>query len=159
MEDCQATRPGVPKSIIEALLGAVKEKLVKRGVVEVAGEKFTLYLPKAKSYSVQNPGKKDHIYENISTRLAIDQNGDAKLTELDNWFANLPLRLGDRMFDVVEIAADGGRIVLRPSKSPLHGVIVGRTCPPFALKTADGKTVSREGFAGKAFLLDIWSIT
>jgi hypothetical protein len=38
-------------------------------------------------------------------------------------------------------------------------VIVGRTCPPFSFKTADGKEVNHEGLAGKAFLLDIWSIT
>jgi hypothetical protein len=63
------------------------------------------------------------------------------------------------MFDVAEIAADGSRLVLKPSKSPLRGVIVGRRCPPFSFKTADGQAVSFESFAGKAFILDIWSIT
>jgi len=159
MEDCQATRPGVVKSLFEALAGAAKENLVKRGVVEVDGKKYPVYLPKAKPYTVRNTAKKDHIFENTSTRLAVDQKGDGKLTEADNWFANLPVRLGDRMYDVVEIAADGSRLVLQPSKSPLCGVIVGRSCPPFSFKTADGKTISRDGLAGKPFLLDIWSVT
>jgi hypothetical protein len=159
MEACQATRPGAVKSLFEALAGAAKENLVKQGVVEVDGRKYTLYLPKAKAYSVRNTEKKDHIFANTSTRLAVDQKGDGKLTEADNWFANLPVRLGDRMYDVVEIAADGSRLVLKASKSPLCGVIVGRSCPPFSIKTADGKTISRDSLAGNTFLLDIWSVT
>jgi len=73
--------------------------------------------------------------------------------------SNLPLRLGDKMFDVAEIAGDGSRIVLKPSNSSLRGVVVGRTCPPFSFKTADGEEINRESLAGKPFLLDIWSIT
>ena len=73
--------------------------------------------------------------------------------------ANLPIRLGDKMFDVAEIAADGSRITLKASKAPLSGVILGRKCPPFSFKTADGKIVSDETLSGKAVLLDIWSIT
>src|SRR5436309_552076 len=84
--------------------------LVKRGVVAIDGKKYTLYLPKAKAYSVKNTKKKDHVFENTSTRLGIDQNGAGKLTEEAHWFANLPVRLGDKMFDVVEIAADGSRV-------------------------------------------------
>jgi hypothetical protein len=159
MEACQASRDGIVKNLVSALFGPAKEPLVKRGVLEVEGRKLTLYLPKAKAYSVRNTAKKDNIFDNNSTRLAIDQKGDGKLTEADNWFANLPVRLGDRMYDIIEIAPDGSSLVLQPSKSPLSGVIVGRTCPPFSFKTADGKTISRDGFAGKAFILDIWSIT
>jgi hypothetical protein len=149
MESCQVKR--------RRLL--FNENLVKRGFVEVGEKKYTLYLPKAKAYSVKNTRKTDDIFGNTSTMLAIDQNGDAKLTEADNWFANLPVRLGDRMFDVVEIAADGSRIVLKASRSPLRGVIIGRSCPPFSFKTTEGKTVSRHSLAGKPFLLDIWSYT
>lgn len=133
--------------------------LVKRGVVAIEGKKYTLYLPRAKAYSVKNTKKQDHIFANTSTRLAIDQHGTGKLPDENHWFANLPLRLGHRMYDVVEIAADGSRIVLKPSKSPLRGVVVGHRCPPFSFKTADGKTVSRDRLAGKPFLLDIWSVT
>jgi hypothetical protein len=149
MEACQMTRPGL----------LFTDKLVKRGIATVDGKDYTFYLPKAKAYSVKNTRKKDDIFSNTSTKLSIDQNGSGKLTQIDSWFANLPVRLGDRMFDVVDIAADGSRIALKPSTAPLAGVVVGRSCPPFSFKTVEGKTVSRESLAGKPYLLDIWSIT
>jgi hypothetical protein len=163
MEDCKANRPGKITSDTGVLrmifAGPPKEELVKRGTVHVDGQKYMLYLPKAKSYSIKNTKPDDSDFENTSTLISVDHNSDGSLTEDEGWFANLPLRLGDKMFDVAEIAADGSRVVLKPSSSPLHGVIVGRTCPPFSFKTADGKEVSRESLAGKPFLLDIWSIT
>lgn len=163
MEDCKVAGP--PKisgdiSILRLLFsGPPKEELVKRGTVEVGAQKYTVYLPKAKSYTVENTGSNDGGFENTSTLIYVDHDGDGRLTEVEGWFANLPLRLGDAMFDVTEIAADGSRLVLKPSKAPLRGVIVGRGCPPFSFKTADGQEVSRETLAGKPFLLDIWSIT
>jgi hypothetical protein len=163
MEDCKADRPGritTDTSLLRLLFaGPPKEELVKRGTVEVDGQKYTLYLPKVRSYSTVNTKQGDKAFENTSTLISVDHNGDGRLTDEEGWFANWPLRLGDKMFDVTEIAADGSRIVLKPSKSPLRGVIVGRTCPPFAFRTADGREVSRESLAGKPFLLDIWSIT
>ena len=163
MESCKADRPGKITSAGSALrmliAGPPRDDLVKRGTVQVDRRRYTLYLPKAKSYSTRNSGPSDRDSDNTSTLISVDQNGDGRLTENDGWFANLPVRLGDRMFDVVDIAADGSRIVLRPSRAPLRGVIVGRTCPPFSFKTADGKEVSRESLAGKPFLLDIWSTT
>ena len=163
MEDCKASRPGKITNAASAfrmlISGPPRDELVKRGTVEVDRRKYTLYLPRARSYSTKNTGPSDCDYDNTSTLIVVDQNGDGRLTENDGWFANLPLRLGDKMFDVAEIAADGSRIVLKPSKSSLRGVIVGRVCPPFSFKTADGKEVARESLAGKPFLLDIWSIT
>ena len=164
MKDCKASRPGriTSETSIFRLLFAgspKEEQLVKRGTVEVDGQKYTLYLPKAPSYSTKNTKPSDSDFENTSTLISVDSKGDGRLTGAEGWFANLPLRLGDKMFDVTEIAADGSRIVLKPSKSPLRGVFVGRTCPPFSFKTADGKEFSRDSLAGKPFLLDIWSIT
>ena len=163
MEDCKASRPAKITSFGDAVRLAIgsqrREDLVKRGTVHADGQKYTLYLPKAESWSRKNTGPSDCDDDNTSTLISIDQNGDGKMTEYDGWFANLPLRLGDKMFDVAELAADGSRIVLKPSKSQLRGVIVGRTCPPFSFQTADGKVISRDGLAGKAFLLDIWSVT
>jgi hypothetical protein len=162
MEDCKVSRPKKitsARGVLSMLFGGpTKEGLVKRGTVQVGGRKYALHLAKAKSYSTKNTGASDSDFDNTSTLISVDQNGHGKLTD-DGWFANMPLRLGDKMFDVVEIAADGSRIVLRPSKAPLRGVIVGRTCPPFSFKTADGKTFTRESLAGKPFLLDIWSFT
>jgi hypothetical protein len=163
MEDCKASRPGKITDAVTALrmlvAGPPRDELVKRGTARVGRRKYTLYLPKAKSYSTKNTGPSDCDGDNTSTLLSVDQNGDGRLTVNDGWFANLPLRLGDEMFDVAEIAADGSRVVLKPSKSPLRGVVVGLACPPFSFKTADGKEVSRESLAGKAFLLDVWSVT
>ena len=163
MEDCKASRPGKianDASVLRLLdAGPPKEELVKRGTVQVDGQKYTLYLPKAKSYSIKNTKPSDGDFENTSTLISVDQIGDGRLTDLEGWFANLALRLGDKMFDVAEIAGDGSRIILKPSKSRLRGVIVGRTCPPFSFKTADGKEISGKRLAGKPFILDIWSVT
>jgi hypothetical protein len=163
MKDCKATRPAKITNAAGAfkmlIAGAPEDELVKRGTVQVDRRKYTLYLPRAKSYSTKNTGPSDCDNDNTSTLITVDQNGDGRMTENDGWFANLPLRLGDKMFDVAEIAGDGSRIVLKPSRSPLRGVIVGRACPPFSFKTADGKEVTRDSLAGKPFLLDIWSTT
>jgi len=170
MEESKASRPGKlqltdeelkdPQKLRTRLLkGWPKEDLVKRGVLEVDGHNYYLYLPQAKGYSVKNTKLADTDFDNTSTLISVDQNGDGRITDADGWFANLPLRVGDKMYDVTEIAADASWIVLKPSKSPLRGVIVGRTCPPFSFTTADGKVVSRESLARKPFILDIWSIT
>lgn len=163
MNDCKASRPGKITSnigVLNLLLGGPpKDKLVKRGTVSVDGREYALYLPKADSYSRTNDGANDSDLENTSTLISIDQNADGKLTDDEGWFANLPLRLGDTMFDVAEIAKDGSRLVLKGSDSPLRGVIIGRTCPPFSFETAEGKEISLETYVGKAFILDIWSFT
>jgi hypothetical protein len=163
MEDCKAARPAKITNVAGALkrliAGPPEDELVKRGTVQVERRKYTLYLPRARSYSTKNTGPSDCDYDNTSTLIVVDQNGDGRMTENDGWFANRPLRLGDKMFDVAEIAADGSRIVLKPSKSSLRGVIVGRVCPPFSFKTADGKEITRESLASKPFLLDVWSVT
>jgi hypothetical protein len=163
MEACKVSGPvriTSDTSLLRAIfVGPPREELVKRGTAEVDGQKYTLYLPKAKAYSTKNTKPSDSGSENTSTLIYVDHKGDGRLTADEGWFANLPLRLGDKMFDVTEIAADGSKVVLRPSKAPLRGVIVGRKCPDFSFKTADGKEVSRASLAGKPFLLDVWSIT
>lgn len=168
MEDCKASRRGRldpedlkdTKKLLEKLKrGWPQDELIKRGVIEVEGNKYSLYLPKARSYSMKNTAANDHAFENTSTLISIDQNGSGRLGDEDGWLANLPLRLGDRMFDLVEIAPDGGRIVLKPSTSPVRGLIVGRSCPAFSFKSSDGKTITREGLRGKVVVLDFWSVT
>jgi hypothetical protein len=163
MENCKATRPGkitADTSVLKMIFsGPPKDKLVKRGTVQVDDQNYTLYLPKSQSYSTQNTESSDSRFENNSTLISVDHNGDGQLTDDESWFANLPLRLGDKMFEVAEIAADGSQIVLKPSQAPLRGVIVGRSCPQFSFKTADEEEVSLGSLAGKAFILDIWSFT
>src|SRR6516162_2804912 len=58
MEDCKASRPDRITSAAGILRfltsGPPREELVKRGAVQVDGQKYTLYLPRAKSYSIKN---------------------------------------------------------------------------------------------------------
>ncbi len=141
--------------------GLPKDKLVWKGTLEVDGESFAIYLPKLKkkkTYTTTNTGKDNH-YGNTSTLLSIDGNHDDILTSDESWNANLPVRIGDRMFDIVQIEPDGSRIDARPSAAPLRGMVVGRKCPPFELQIDAGEKVTLESYAGKAFLLDIWSVT
>ena len=109
MESCKVSGPvrvTSDTSLLRVLfVGPPREELVKRGTVEVDGQKYTLYLPKAKSYAIKNTKPSDSGMANTSTVVYVDQKGDGRLTDTDGWFANLPLRLGDTMFDIVEIAA------------------------------------------------------
>jgi hypothetical protein len=162
LEDCKASRPAhlsADTSLVGLLLsGAKGEPLIKRGVLELEGEKTLFYLPQP-PYSLTNSGEGDGGLTNKSTRISIDQNGDGKLTEDETWFANLELRVGDRMFCVIDISADGSRIVLRPSDGLLQGVVVGRRCPQFSFDAPMGEVVTLDAFQGKAVLFDTWSIT
>jgi hypothetical protein len=161
MEDCQASRPGklAQAGLLRLLIfGPPKDLLVKRGALEVEGEKYDLYLPSAKSYATRNQAKAGSD-DDTSTRISIDLDHDGQLTEEEGWYASRPIRIGDRMFEVQEIAEDGTRLVLKPSTAPLRGVIKGRKCPPFAFTTPEGEPVTRDRLGGKAFLLDIWSVT
>jgi hypothetical protein len=136
------------------------DKLVRKGTITVDAESFDLYLPEAtRPYTIENNGRDDSHSANKSTRIAIDANHNGKISDDESWFANMPVRIADRMFDVVAIAEDGSRIELRPSNAPLAGMIVGRKAPAFTYKTADGVERTLESYKGKAFLLDIWSVT
>jgi len=158
LTDSSVSRPGAVTGLLSALLGGGSEKL-KRGELTVDGETFALFLPAGKPCTIKNTGSNDGAFENKSTAITVALKGDEKLTGGQSWFSNLPLRVGDRMFAVLDIAADGSRIVLNPSDEPLRGVVLGRKCPPFAFETSDGKKVSADMYRGQAFLLDIWSTT
>jgi hypothetical protein len=163
MKDCPAAEPGKkPKQISGIQLATStfgKEEMAKQGQLTLAGRDYAVYLPRAKSYSLKNTAGTAVRLLNTSSVICIDQNGDGRLTPDEAWNANQPIRVADQMLDVVDLAADGSKIVLRASRAPLGGVVIGRKCPPFSLTTADGKPVTPDTFAGKALLLDIWSVT
>jgi hypothetical protein len=165
LEACDLHRPGQlvvdGASDVAKLLfaGPPVDHLTRRGTIAVDGVDYRLYLPEAKSFTLENHGRGDDDLSNTSTRISVDANGDGTLTEDESWHANLPVRIGDRMFDVVAIAADGGSITLKTSASPLRGLIVGRHVPPFEFTTTDGKKIGSATLAGKPFVLDLWSIT
>ncbi len=158
LTDTTITRPRAVTGLLSALFGGGTEKL-KRGELTADGETFALYLPRETTCTIKNTGASDGPSDNKSTAITVAPKGDTTLTASKNWFANLPLRVGDRMYTVVDLAADGSRIVLKPSNGPLRGVVLGRKCPDFAFETSDGKKVSRDAYKGRAFLLDIWSTT
>lgn len=160
MEKCKARRPGkITSGLASLFFGPPKDKLVRKGEIVVDGETFTLYLPKASGYTVDNTGSDNSHHRNTSTRVSIDQNGDGKLSDDESWFANLPVRIGDRMFQIAHIAKDGSRVEIRPTDDELCGVVIGRRCPPFSFQTQDGRTVKLDDYKGKTLLLDIWSFT
>ncbi len=163
MSPCKAERRGrltSGTSILRLMLsGPPKEKLVHKGELVLEGRTHTFYLPKAKSYSVKNTGDTDSHHDNTSTLLSIDANGDGELSDQEGWFANMPIRLDDAMFEITSIADDGGRIELKRSQAPLRGLIVGRKCPPFSFKTTDDRKVRLDDYRGKALLLDVWTVT
>ena len=130
-----------------------------KGVLLVDGKSFALYVQTAAKYSTKNTGEDPTDFSNTSTPVFIDDNGDGQLSESERWFSSFPLRIGDRMFDVVRFGANGRSLVLRPSKTPLSGVILGRKCPPFSYVAEDGKRRTLADYAGKALLIDVWSHT
>ena len=77
MENCQAKRPGTLRNDTSALKmifsGIAKEELVKRGVVEIDGRKYTFYLPKANAYPIRNDHKSDSSLDNSSTLISLDR--------------------------------------------------------------------------------------
>src|SRR5262249_37166346 len=106
MEDCRASRPGkiAGVGLLRLLFsGPPKDQLVKRGAVDVEGEKYDLYLPAAQSYSTRNPAKGGNG-DDTSTLISIDSDHDGQLTEEEGGHASQPIRIGDRMFEVQEIA-------------------------------------------------------
>ena len=163
MSPCKAKRRGritSSTSILGLLFsGPPTDKLTHKGDLVLNGRTHTFYLPKAKSYSVQNTGDTNGYNDNTSTLVSIDASGDGKLSDDEGWYANMPIRLDDAMFEITSIADDGGRIELRRTDAALRGLIVGRKCPPFSYQTSDGRKVRLEDFRGKALLLDVWSVT
>lgn len=165
-EPCAADRPaaftGVGDLVALLAAGPRRERLVRKATLHDAGRDVTLYLPElaaGAAYRRENRGDDSTALENQSTLLSIDDDGDGVLTEREGWHASLPLRIGDAMFDVVDLAADGSRMRLARSAAPLSGIVLGRRVPEFEFKTADGQAFSNASLAGKPFVLDLWSIT
>ena len=134
--------------------------LIRKGVVRVGDEDFTIYLPREKGndYSVApRPKRKGLLNWFTSTHLSVDQNHDGKIETWENYYAEFPLRIGDSMFDVVAFGDEGSSMTLRPSGGPLRGAVIGRVAPDFALTTVTGKVLRRDDFKGKAVAIDVWA--
>jgi hypothetical protein len=134
-----------------------KPEKLARGELRVGSEQAVFYLPAHGPYSLTT--EQSHSFENSSTAISVDANGDNKLEPSENWWSSSPIRLGDRMFEIKEIDPGGKWILLADSSAPLAGVVIGKACPPFEFSTMDGKSVSLKNYKGSAVLLDIWSMT
>jgi hypothetical protein len=164
MKPSKASRPGhisvtLDKKGIPSITPAKDTQLAHQGIIKVDGATFNIYLPAADSYSLKNAGTGEGQFENTSTLLSIDADGDGKFAADEGWYADLPLRIGDRMFEVVRMAPDGSSLTLKRSNKQLAGVIVGRKVPPFSYRTADGRSFTENSYRGKAVLIDVWSVT
>jgi hypothetical protein len=162
LEDCQPAegkKPKQPGLVQLATTTFGKDEMAKMGRLTVSGRDYAVYLPGAKTYSTKNSGGTGLRLMNTSSVAYVDQNNDGRLSPDEGWNASGPIRIGDQMFEVADLAADGNRLTLRESKLPLGGVVVGRKCPPFSFKAPGGEVFKTDTFAGKAFLLDIWSVT
>ena len=146
-----------PRSLADFLgITSVSWGPTRRGSLTLDGRTYTLFLPPG-PFSITNLEGARAGHESTATRIGVDHDGDDAIGESEPRAANLPLRIGDRMFDVKSIEPDGSAITLAPSSSPLESIVVGRACPPFSWKTQDGKDVSLADFRGKILILDIWS--
>jgi hypothetical protein len=132
-------------------------QFARQGQVVVAGKTYHLYLTPETTYTTKNTGKED--MENTSSVLFVDENGDGWISTDERRHADMPLRIGDQMFLVARIAADGSEIKLKPAEMPLESLLVGHRCPPFAYKTLSGASISDQSLKGKAYLIDVWSFT
>jgi hypothetical protein len=80
MEDCKASRPAKITTVGGAfrmlVAGPPREELVKRGTVQVACRNYTLYLPKAESWSMKNTGPSDCDNDNTSSSPWLPNKGN-----------------------------------------------------------------------------------
>lgn len=139
--------------------GVKKVPFNKAADLDVDGRPQTIYIPKADKYTTKNTGRGESWLGNNSTRLFVDADGDGTLAENEGWFTSLPIRVGDRNYRVERIADGATQIELTLLDEPLTGLVIGRKAPPFRLTTADGQVVTQDDYKGRAFLLDIWSVT
>ena len=152
MTPCKLKRP-VPMFFVSS-----SKHLVLKGTVAVGNETFSVYLPKeAGGYSIAaRPERKGLLTAFTSTWLSVDQDHDGKISESESYYAEHPLRIGDAMFEIEEIAADG-TLTLIPSDAPLSGAVIGRKAPEFEWKTIDGEVLRRDDFLGRTVIIDCWA--
>lgn len=134
-----------------------KTEALVRGEVNTGDETVPVYVPAQGPYVLKS--KEKSKFENQSVVLSVDTNMDGYFPEYEMWFANKPVRIGNKMYNVREIDKDGTWMRLGRSLAPLSGAVLGRRAPDFKLTTIDGRHVSLDSYKGKVLLLDVWSMT
>lgn len=160
LEDCEKTRPKVKLSILSLLLfGAGSDKLTLQGSFDAEGERTTVFLPQQRSYSIENTVNGNSRFENTSTYISLDRDGDGSISNGESFATSHPIRMKDAMFKVTEINKDAKTITFQKVDVPLSDTIVNRRCPPFEYTTTAGKTITDKSILGKVTILDIWAVT
>lgn len=154
-----AMAPFEGKRPVRAFYVNASPKLVRKGTVAVDGTAFDLFLPLEKgAYSHRpRPERKAVLVTLTSTWLSVDQNHDGKIDVDESYFAELPLRIGDAMFDVVDIAADGSTISLRRREGPPTGAVLGRKAAAFEWTATDGRKLTNASYENRVLVIDCWA--
>ena len=157
---CDLKRPQARISgLLDAMSGGSQDKLTWRGQLAVQGQTVSIFLPEAAEYSIDNEGTGETKFENTSTYISIDQNGDSELVDIEAFACNRPIRILDTMFLVNDIDIKNKRLVVQQVDAPLSGVVLDRKCPEFEFTTVDGKLVNNKSILGTVTILDIWAVT
>lgn len=136
-----------------------KEALTLGGSFQLDGATVSLYLAEQVEYSLVNTGHGETNFDNTSTYISIDHNGDGQIVDYESVASNLPIRLFDSMFLVTEISKSKQTITLQQIDIPLAGAVLNRRCPDFQYETVDGQIISNESIRGTTTILDIWAVT
>ena len=134
-----------------------EDETLVRGQLNTGEETVAFFLPEHGPYKLTTDN--DHALENDSTSLSVDANGDQELLQDERWFTSMPVRVGNKMYEVKAIDPGGTWIRFAKSATPLSGMVPGRRCPDFTLVTMDKKTATLNDYKGKVLLLDVWSMT
>jgi hypothetical protein len=153
MAPCEGKRP------VQGFYVKSSRDLAHKGSLQVGGETFDLYLPKEKGgwSHLPRPERKGMLVTLTSTWLSVDQDHDGKIAIDESYFAELPLRIGDTMFDVVGIAADGSSVTLRRREGPLAGAVRDRKAAAFEWNATDGRKLSNASYENRVLVIDCWA--
>ena len=162
LEACELTRtrPQLGNIVSLLIFGRSADKMVWKGAIPSGSNQgVSIYLPKAREYSLQNTGPDGTIVNNTATYVSVDQNGDGVLAEWEASAADRPIRIRDTMYRITEIDVNNRTLTLQQLNMPLRGSLVGFRCPDFEFTTLDGATITNKSILGKVTVLDVWAVS
>lgn len=159
LEACKMNRPKAKLSLVGVLFGSRTEALALTGKLNHKGKEVSIYLPRKRSYTLENTAVGGTRFENTSTYLSIDHDGDGEISDWETVASNRPFRIADSMYQVTNVDKAAAKISVQEVSAPLSGSLVGQKVPPFKLTTVDGKEITDKSILGKVTLLDVWAVT
>lgn len=159
LEKCRASRPKAKLSVMGLMFGSRNDTLSLKGTFKHEGKDISIFLPRARKFSLSNTGGGETRVQNNSTYISVDHNGDGKLDNWESHAANRPFRLQDAMYQITRIDKANNQLTLQQVDTPVSGSLVGQPLAPFEVTTVDGKTINNKSLLGKVTLLDVWAVT